>query len=462
MARLTVRALEALRPRVAGYKVTVDKDLYLRIAPDGTKTWLVRYVVAGKQIQARLPQPYGSSGDEGRMSLAQALAENTRIQSLARDGVDFQVQRAEAQRAVNLAKALEQTSTTPLHDLFEAWLSQGVSRKDGNQALRRNFENHVLPSIGKKPVRELTDADLLTVLRHVGRVRGFAGTATHLLTESRQMFGWAIKRQPWRRLLIDGNPADLVEQKQVVPHGYQPLICDRTLCAAEIRELRDIFERTTAEYEAAADRRIATRPVLRETQIAVWTCLGTACRIGELLQTRWEHVDFDKATWFVPRENTKTQVAWLVYLSDFSLRQFRQLRALTGDTEWCYPDRVKEGHVSLKGVTKQVGDRQIRFRQRKKLDRRRNDNTLVLADGANGPWTPHDLRRTASTMMQALRVSPDVIDRCQNHVLPGSRIRRHYLHHDYAEEKRDAWRLLGDRIDAILSSDNIIPLQRVA
>ena len=62
-------------------------------------------------------------------------------------------------------------------------------------------------------------------------------------------------------------------------------------------------------------------------------------------------------------------------------------------------------------------------------------------------------------MMQAMRVSPDVIDRCQNHVLPGSKVRRHYLHHDYAEEKREAWKLLGDRLDAILNSNNVIYVQ---
>jgi integrase len=77
---------------------------------------------------------------------------------------------------------------------------------------------------------------------------------------------------------------------------------------------------------------------------------------------------------------------------------------------------------------------------------------MVLADGQNGDWTPHDLRRTGATMMQALGVSLDVIDRCQNHVLAGSRVRRHYLHHDYAEEKKCAWNLLGDRLSAVLSS----------
>jgi hypothetical protein len=39
MAKLTVRGIEALRPRVSGsYRVTVDRGLYLRVATDGAKT----------------------------------------------------------------------------------------------------------------------------------------------------------------------------------------------------------------------------------------------------------------------------------------------------------------------------------------------------------------------------------------------------------------------------------------
>lgn len=59
-------------------------------------------------------------------------------------------------------------------------------------------------------------------------------------------------------------------------------------------------------------------------------------------------------------------------------------------------------------------------------------------------------RRTGATLMQRLGVSLDIIDRCQNHVLPGSKVRRHYLHHDYAAEKRAAWVLLGDHLTAII------------
>jgi hypothetical protein len=55
-------------------------------------------------------------------------------------------------------------------------------------------------------------------------------------------------------------------------------------------------------------------------------------------------------------------------------------------------------------------------------------------------------------MMQASGVNLDVIDRCQKHELAGSRVRRHYLHHDYAEERRRAGNLLSDRLSAVLSS----------
>ncbi|MCP1507710.1 hypothetical protein J2Y83_003683 [Pseudomonas marginalis] len=59
-------------------------------------------------------------------------------------------------------------------------------------------------------------------------------------------------------------------------------------------------------------------------------------------------------------------------------------------------------------------------------------------------------------MMQASGISLDVIDRCQNHVLAGSRVRRHYLHHDYAVEKKAAWNLLGEKlIDILIDQDDL-------
>ena len=81
---------------------------------------------------------------------------------------------------------------------------------------------------------------------------------------------------------------------------------------------------------------------------------------------------------------------------------------------------------------------------------RRSDNTLVLVGGKNDAWTPHDLRRTGATMMQALGISLELIDRCQNHVLPSRKVRRHYMLHDYADGKRAAWMALGERLMEVM------------
>lgn len=59
-------------------------------------------------------------------------------------------------------------------------------------------------------------------------------------------------------------------------------------------------------------------------------------------------------------------------------------------------------------------------------------------------------------MMQALGVDLVTIDRCQNHILPGSKVRRAYMHHDYADETRSAWEKLDKRIDAILNDESMV------
>jgi integrase len=451
---MTDRAVKAAKPATKERLIADGGGLFLRILPSGFKSWILIYMFDSARAKLTL----GSTVD---LSLAEARNAATLERLRIADGIDPRVEllkrEAEqaAQREALIAERAERRrEALTLQDMFDAWIENGVQRADGNAELRRTFDKDILTKLGALPVQAITDSDLRDALRGVGRIRGRARTAERMLSEIRQMYRWAIKRPPWKALLIEGNPAELVETKQVVPRGYEPVIRERILSPTEIRQLRNIFVAAQEQYDGADDRRTADRPLQRETQLALWICLGTACRIGELVMARWEHVDMQAGAWLVPRENTKTKVEWQVLLSDFALRQFKELRELadddTTDSPWCFPARHKEGHIDLKTISKQVGDRQMRFKNRKPLKNRRNDDSLVLADGANGEWTPHDLRRTAATMMQALGVSLDVIDRCQNHVLPGSKVRRHYMHHDYAEEKRDAWQRLGTRLDEIL------------
>jgi len=465
MATITIKALEAAtKPRADEWKFTVEKNLYIRVAPDGVRTWLVRYVIDGKQKQARLPQPYGSG--PGCMSLADAVSENQRIQSLARAGVDFQEQaadmlakdRAEAEQR-RAAAEKERAALLPFNDMFEEWLRIGVRRKDGNAELRRSFDKDVLPAVGAKPVKHVTEHDLRALLAAIV-ARGRNRMAVRVYRDLVQLFAWAEKRQPWRALLVEQNPAELLDITKIVSKEYD--LNDereRVLSPFEICELRDIFIAMGTAYESAENKRATVRGLKEESRIALWLCLSTMCRIGELLQARWEHVDLEAGVWRIPKANTKEtagrQQDHTVYLSPFAVRQFESLRGITSkDSNWCFPARnaaIGDRHVDLKSVSKQVGDRQTMFKDRSKpLKNRTNDNTLVLSKGKAGEWTPHDLRRTGATMMQRAGVNLDVIDRCQNHVLAGSKVRRAYLQHDYADEKRAAWAVLGQEIEVAL------------
>jgi integrase len=375
--------------------------------------------------------------------------------------------RIDAQRRVREVIAAEErrrTENASLQSMFDAWIADGVARVDGDAALRRSFGKDVLPALGCIPVKDVSEHHLRIVLRKVVS-RGVNRSAVTLSQNLRQMFIWAEKCQPWRRLLQEGNPTSLVEVEKIVSPDYDLSgIRSRTLSRTEIRELRDRLSALESSYAHAPDRRATVRPLLPETQIAIWLCLSTACRIGELLQAEWKHVDLDDATWFIPKENVKgargKKQDHRVYLSDFALHQFRLLRNRSGDSPWCFPSRDGHDHIDIKTVNKQVGDRQELFR-RGPLARQRNDNSLVLGDG-DERWTPHDLRRTAATMMQALGVTPTVIDRCQNHVLAGSRVRRHYLTYEYADETREAWRRLGTALTDILGPRGASPLALVS
>ena len=54
-------------------------------------------------------------------------------------------------------------------------------------------------------------------------------------------------------------------------------------------------------------------------------------------------------------------------------------------------------------------------------------------------------------MMQELGITLEIIDRCQNHLLGGSKVRRHYLHYDYANEKAEAWQHPRKQVRKILT-----------
>ena len=460
MGKITNKELEALQAKDHGRVIREDGGIVGRVRA-GVKGVTVAFRFEFKLDGAKRDFALGSWP---KLSLAELRGERDKVRVTVAEGLDptkarkaEQIKEKNELEAVLAAEEARREQELTLDDLFNSWIEQGVNRVDGNQELKRAYAKNISPKIGKIPLRLLTEKDIRGMIKPevvAGRVR----KAQVMLLNVKQMLSWGEKRQPWRTLLVAGNPAVLISEDSITPPDHEDER-ERVLSKEEIAELAEIFKRTEEAYATAAPgtKYSISRPLKVESQLALWICLGTLCRIGELLMAKWEHVNFDEGTWFIPKANVKgrrkKKQDHLIYLSDFSKARFRALHALTGGGVWCFPTKGKDGrdqHVGVNTVAKQVGDRQVQFMDRKPLKGRAHDNSLVLAGGANGNWTPHDMRRTGATMMQANAVSLEVIDRCQNHVMAGSKVRRSYFHHDYAIEKRDAWVLLGGKLQVIL------------
>ncbi len=425
-------------------------------------------------------------------SLKEIRQERDRARSLASQGTHpgqaVRAEKIERQTrveailtAAEARKAEEEAKNVKFVVMFEAWLADkadGPKRNDGGKELRRSLGKHVFPLIGDKPVRALVDADMRAIFAPQV-AEGKHRTVEVIHRDLSQCFKWAAENKPWKDLLADrGSPLAKVK---LTPRprkgGMKPKKVGnvdghiateprgRVLTPPEIVELRAVIGELNVRWQTTptGQRLTLVRPLKSETELALWIQLGTMCRIGELLMTRWEHVNLDEGIWRVPAENTKTKQAWTVYMSDFVKSKFKALHKLTRDTPWCFPSRntsTRDGvryapgttHVCVKSVTKQVGDRQQRFRAlgSKALKNRRNDDSLVLTTGANGDWTPHDLRRTGYTALRALGFSNDVADLCSNHTVEATGTRGTYDQYDYEDEMREAWESWGDLLDALL------------
>lgn len=459
MAKLTELQLKALSADDAE-KVFREEIGLVGQVRSGTRGITVQfrydYKFLGKKRSIRI-------GSWPKTSLSEIRKERDSALMMVRQGIDPSLERkksklsakdAHEQEVVQLNQKSEEDLT--LEDLFLEWLEHGVARKDENAELKRSFSKDVLPAIGNIKLSELTDKNITQVLKSV-RQRGLNRSVVILNKDISQMLRWGEKRKPWRSLMLEGNPSDLVNLKIIVDKNYVAER-DRVLTDAEIKELSERFMQLERDYESVppGSKYKAIRPLSSKHECALWICLGTLCRIGELLQAKWEHVNLNTRIWHIPAENTKSHAGrnqdHNIYISDFTLEQFKRLKVITGSHEYLFPARNKPGHVCTKSVSKAVGDRQVKFKNRGKgLSKRNHDNTLVLTTGQDREWTPHDLRRTGATVMQKLAIPLDIIDRCQNHVLAGSKVRRHYMHYDYAKETREAWEALGAYLTALNS-----------
>jgi integrase len=427
---LNDRKIKLAKPADKEFLLSDGRGLFLRIRPNGAKDWLFIYTFAGKRRKMGL-------GSLETVSLATARSEADKAQDCIAKQIDPQLNQhqLEAEQTAQRESIEAKKSRQTVEKLFGLWEKRElINRKDKGAEVRRSFEKDLFPTLGTVAAEDITRTMVVKVLDSVVE-RGAPIVARNLLGDIRQMYGFAIVRG-----IVEHDPTSRLKRDDFGKKVER----ERILTEAEIKVL--------------PDKLIAAR-MAESSTAAIWIMLSTCCRVGEISRAVWEDVDLESGKWLIPPENAKNTKAHTVYLSPFAIRQFKSLMKLAGASSWVLPARWTDQHLCIKSLAKQIGDRQRGDKPPMKC-RSLNINALELS---GGKWTPHDLRRTAATMMGMLGVRPDVIEKCLNHV-EQNKVVRIYQRQKLEAEQAEAWRLLGERLELLVRKDagNVVVIRSAA
>jgi integrase len=423
-------ALNKIKPLVFKNLKPADKEqnlndgggLYVRVRPtsDGGGIFFrFRYRFEGKQHWLNLKAS----------DLVEARKDRDTFTQMLKDGIDpnleakLQKERARQQQLDEQEALAKREARITVRALFVRWLDTELTHRKDAKEVSRMFEKDVLPFLGilfvedvrKNHITQVTDALLK---------RGVKRMAKMILALMRQMFRFAVDRG-----IIEFDPTASIRKAKI---GGKDIERDRVLSELEIRALA---------------RQLPDAKFLKSTECAIWIALSTLCRIGELSKAKFSDVDFGLKTWTIPATNSKNGKAHTIYLSDFALARFKQLKQIAQSETWIFPNRENSSHVCDKSITVQITGRQTKTIL---SNRTKNYQALVLG---GGKWTPHDLRRTGATIMGNLKIAPDVIEKCLNHT-EENKVKRIYQRQELKTEQAEAWRVLGERLNLLVNMDN--------
>lgn len=276
----------------------------------------------------------------------------------------------------------------------------------------------ILPRLGSMEVRTVSAEDVVDMLEKSGRTWT---VQKRILITTSKLFDHAIGRQ-----LIRANPAGGIKLAALL--GPRPPVRKRVMLSeGELRTLLGGIE-----------------CIGTENALAFRIMLATCVRSIELIKARWEHVDFERGTWFVPDESVKTRVGFLVPMTPTVAAWFRRLHELADGSDWVLPARrapKKGGHVGNTTLWTAIDS----AFKRGAIDTRR--------------FTPHDTRSTAKGHMRNLGVSREISEIALNHTLKG--MEGIYDVREEIPERRAALELWASFLVACESGTawNVVPLR---
>ncbi|SHL26331.1 tyrosine-type recombinase/integrase [Halomonas caseinilytica] len=400
--KLSATAVKTAKPRNKTFKMTDGGGLYLEVSPSGSKYWRMKYRHAGKEKRLAIGVYPGTSlvaarevRDEAKRQLAQGI-DPSAAKRIARQ------QGEEAAANTFMAVAVEWLEKVHQHDVVPAHYQRN----------KRRLERDAFPTIGKRPISEITPPELLDCLRRIEE-RGHIETAHRVKTLCGQVFRYGIstgrvERDPVPDLRGALRPhktkhyAAVTDPKEVVGllraiegYGGQPV----TIAALKLAPL------------------VFTRP-------------------GELRQALWTDIDLKEATWTF--RASKTGQAHIVPLPTQAVAILRDLHGLTGRAEYVFP--------GIRSIKRPMSNNTIKAA----LDRM----------GFKGEMTAHGFRAMARTILaERLNYPEHYIEQQLAHAVKDSNGHA-YNRTSHLEQRREMLQSWADYLDALRDgADNVVPIR---
>jgi integrase len=406
--KITKTAVEALE---SGERI-VDTDIdgfMARRLPSGAITYGFRYRLKGK------PQRWVSLGVHGRSHYtADRARKDARALAVRVENREDPYQDDKAQQVAETQEREKKRNTVNV--VLNSYLEEvvrGEKKLRTAPAIEAMFDNHVREAIGAIPIAELERDDLNRMLKAIAKKAGPVAR-DRVLANVRAAFNWyEVQDSKFRSPIVKGMARGSSKARE------------RTLNDDEIRTLW-----TALQSEAVP---VAFADLVRNL-------LYTGQRRGDSAQMHDREIEGGH-DWIIPAGRYKNQGTHYVYLTPRVLAMLPKTKgykfgARTGG------ERPYSGFSKGKASLDKVIAKQRKAAKLPPME----------------PWTLHDLRRTARSLMSRAKVSPDIAEIVVGHTLKG--VRKVYDRYSYAEERKDALERLSNLLDAIIDppAANVVPL----
>ena len=308
-ATLTDVSVRNKKPKDKPYKVAAGRGLHLLIKPTGAKFWVFRYRFEGKENSL-------SMGRYPDVSLAGAEEKVRDAHKSIAEGIDPSDKRKDI-------KAEKEANTK---NTFEIWADKwwqnwhkDKSPRHANYVMRR-LEADIFPSIGKLPINEIQAHEVVDTIKKIAS-RGALDIAKRSHQMMGQVFRYAIAHnkdsKTTRNPTTDIKPSDIIESRQ-----------KKNYARVELKELPTLLRALDASN---------SQPL---TRLAVKLMGLTFVRTTELIEAKWEEVDFDSKQWRIPAERMKMKTPHIVPLSMQALQTLQALHAISGSYDYIFPNQT--------------------------------------------------------------------------------------------------------------------------